>query len=85
MRLAEHIYRTTSTFPTRETYALANQLQSAAVSIPSNLAKDTQKHDQGLSAFHLHCNGSLAELKHRWNWQQDWVISLFPKLRIFLT
>lgn len=39
MGLAETIYRVTAAFPNRETYALASQLQRAAVSIPSNLAE----------------------------------------------
>jgi four helix bundle protein len=33
------VYRTTNTFPRRETYALAGQLRRAAVSIPTNIAE----------------------------------------------
>ena len=39
MQLAEDVYRATESFPARETYALANQLQRAVVSIPSNMAE----------------------------------------------
>jgi four helix bundle protein len=62
MHLAEAIYRTTESFPSRETYALANQLQRAAVSIPSNLAEG---HARSTTKDYLRfvsiAQGSLAE------------------------
>ena len=62
MKLAEDIYRTTESFPSRETYALANQLQRAAVSIPSNIAEG---HARGTTKDYLRfisiARGSLAE------------------------
>ena len=39
MDLSDAIYNITETFPPRETYGLASQLQRAAVSIPSNIAE----------------------------------------------
>lgn len=62
MKLTEDIYRATASFPSRETYALANQLQRAAVSIPSNIAEgharsSTKEYVRFISISH----GSLAE------------------------
>jgi len=62
MTLTEAIYRATESFPSRETYALANQLQRAAVSIPSNIAEgharsSTKDYLRFVSISH----GSLAE------------------------
>ncbi|MEW6120477.1 MAG: four helix bundle protein [Pseudomonadota bacterium] len=39
MQLAESVYAVTRTFPQSELYALANQLQRAVVSVPSNIAE----------------------------------------------
>ncbi len=39
MNLVETVYLLTRKFPKQETYALANQIQRAAVSIPSNIAE----------------------------------------------
>jgi four helix bundle protein len=62
--LVEEVYRTTSSFPQTEIYALTNQIRRAAVSIPSNIAEG-----QGRSSTRdfLHflsvAHGSLMELE----------------------
>jgi four helix bundle protein len=45
MELVEEVYRLTRQFPQEEKYALASQIQRAAVSIPSNIAEGhTREH-----------------------------------------
>jgi len=62
MKLTEDIYRTTESFPARETYALANQLQRAAVSIPSNIAEGhARSSTKDYLRFISISQGSLAE------------------------
>jgi four helix bundle protein len=62
MELTENIYRTTESFPSRETYALANQLQRAAVSIPSNIAEGHARNStKDYLRFISISQGSLAE------------------------
>jgi four helix bundle protein len=62
MQLAEDAYRTTESFPPRETYALANQLQRAVVSIPSNLAEGhARSSTKDYLRFVSIAQGSLAE------------------------
>jgi four helix bundle protein len=62
MTLTEHIYRTTESFPARETYALANQFQRAAVSIPSNIAEGhARSSTKDYLRFVSISQGSLAE------------------------
>ncbi len=62
MKLTEDIYRTTKSFPSRETYALANQLQRAAVSIPSNIAEGhARSSTKDYLRFVAISQGSLAE------------------------
>lgn len=39
MDLAEHIYKTTGTFPRDERFGLMSQLRKCAVSVPSNIAE----------------------------------------------
>lgn len=41
--LSKDIYTITATFPKSETYGLTNQLQRAAVSIPSNISEGTAR------------------------------------------
>lgn len=58
------LYHITRRFPPEERYALANQMQGAAVSIPSNLAEG---HGRKLTAVFLNhlsvAYGSLMELE----------------------
>ncbi|HEY9098278.1 MAG TPA: four helix bundle protein [Thiobacillus sp.] len=62
MKLTEDIYRSTETFPPRETYALANQLQRAAVSVPSNIAEGhARSSTKDYLRFVSFSQGSLAE------------------------
>ena len=44
--LSTEIYRLTESFPKQETYALANQLQRAVVSIPSNVAEGSSRESE---------------------------------------
>src|SRR6185503_13336031 len=39
MELTVQVYKSTGTFPKSETYGLAQQMQRAAVSVPSNIAE----------------------------------------------
>ena len=64
MKLTEDVYRITGTFPNKETYALASQLQRAAVSIPSNLAEGhARSSTKDYLRFISIAMGSLAELE----------------------
>ncbi len=64
MQLTENVYRITATFPQKETYALANQLQRAAVSIPSNIAEGhARSSTKDYLRFISIAMGSLAELE----------------------
>ena len=64
MALAEEAYGITSAFPGKETYGLSQQIQRAAVSVPSNIAEG---HARDSSKEYLHhlsiATGSLAELE----------------------
>ncbi len=64
MDLVVAIYRVTQSFPRTETYGLSNQMQRAAVSVPSNVAeghglKQTQAYIRHIAI----ASGSLAELE----------------------
>ena len=64
MRLVTDIYRITSAFPKSETYALASQMQRAAVSIPSNIAEGhSLKHTKAYLRHLAIASGSLSELE----------------------
>ena len=64
MDLAEEVYRLTWTFPKQEQYGLSNQLQRAAVSVPSNIAEGHGRSQSGEYVRFLNiARGSLAEMK----------------------
>lgn len=64
MDLAEEVYRLTWTFPKQEQYGLSNQLQRAAVSVPSNIAEGHGRSQSGEYVRFLNlARGSLAEIK----------------------
>jgi four helix bundle protein len=64
LKLAEEIYHLTEKFPKYETYALSNQMQRAAVSVPCNIAeghaRESTKEFLNYVSIAL---GSLAELE----------------------
>jgi four helix bundle protein len=64
MQLTEAVYATPRTFPQSELYALANQLQRAAVSIPSNIAEGHARNTtRDYMRFVSIAMGSLAEVE----------------------
>ncbi len=59
------IYKNTASFPKQEMYALTNQIQRAAVSIPANLAEGCGKDsDAELKRYCLISMGSSSELEY---------------------
>jgi len=61
--LAVEIYRVSEKFPRRESYGLTSQLQRAAVSVPSNIAKGQGRLTKGeFLNFLSHARGPLLEL-----------------------
>jgi len=61
--LSVDVYRATETFPKKEVYGLASQMQRAGVSVPSNIAEGAARNHDG-EFFHflgIAC-GSSAEL-----------------------
>jgi four helix bundle protein len=63
MEIAKKVYVVTAKFPKTEMYALANQMQRAAVSIPSNIAEGQARQHPGEFRHFLHIAlGSAAEL-----------------------
>ena len=64
MDLVESVYVITRSFPKEETYALARQLQRAAVSIPSNIAEGhTREHLKEYLHHISMAQASLAEVE----------------------
>jgi four helix bundle protein len=64
MDLAELVYGETARFPQRETYGLRQQLEKAAVSVPSNVAEGHARDSTKEYLHHLSIAlGSLAELE----------------------
>ena len=59
------IYKSTSSFPKQEIYALTSQIQRAAVSIPANIAEGCGKDsDAELKRYFLISMGSASELEY---------------------
>src|SRR5437588_8203464 len=64
MDLVEDIYLLTQDFPKHELYALASQIQRAAVSVPSNIAEGHTREHLKEYLHHLSmAQASLAELE----------------------
>ncbi len=64
MDLAMTAYRLTESFPSRERFGLAVQLQRSAVSVPANIAEGHERHSRGDFRRHVSiASGSLAELE----------------------
>ena len=63
-KLVKQIYNLTGEFPLEEKFGLANQIQRAAVSIPSNIAEGAGRNsDKEFKRFLFIANGSIAELE----------------------
>ena len=63
IQLAKTIYKLTEKFPKHETYALADQIRRAIVSVPSNIAEGQARKAPGDFRRFLHIAlGSLAEV-----------------------
>lgn len=63
IQLAKSIYKLTEKFPKHETYALADQVRRATVSVPSNIAEGQARKAPGDFRRFLHIAlGSLAEV-----------------------
>ena len=59
------IYKSTEEFPKQEMYALTNQIQRAAVSIPANIAEGCGKDsDAELKRYFVISMGSASELEY---------------------
>jgi len=63
IKMAKTVYQLTGKFPKQETYALADQIRRAAVSVPSNIAEGQARKSPGDFRRFLHIAlGSLAEV-----------------------
>jgi len=63
IELVKEVYTLTRRFPPNETYALANQLQRSAVSVPSNIAEgQARQHTGEFRQFLYTALGSAAEV-----------------------
>jgi four helix bundle protein len=63
IELVKEVYALTREFPKHETYALANQLQRSAVSVPSNIAEgQARQHTGEFRQFLYTALGSAAEV-----------------------
>jgi len=65
-KLVLDIYKTTSTFPQQEVYALTSQMRRAAVSITSNIAEGfSRRGKKEKMQFYSMAQGSLTELQNQ--------------------
>ena len=63
IKIAKAVYQLTGKFPKQETYALADQIRRAAVSVPSNIAEGQARKSPGdFKRFLYIALGSLAEV-----------------------
>ena len=63
IKLAKAVYKLTEKFARQETYALADQIRRAVVSVPSNIAEGQARKAPGDFSRFLHIAlGSLAEV-----------------------
>jgi four helix bundle protein len=63
IKLAKAVYKLTEKFPRQETYALADQIRRAVVSVPSNIAEGPARKAPGDFRRFLHISlGSRAEV-----------------------
>jgi four helix bundle protein len=63
IKLAKAVYKLTEGFPRQETYALADQIRRAVVSVPSNIAEGQARKSPGDFRRFLRISlGSLAEV-----------------------
>ena len=64
LRIASQTYRLTAGFPNHECFALASQMQRAAVSVGSNISEGCGGHgDRAFLAYLHRATGSLNELE----------------------
>ena len=90
IQLAKTIYKLTDKFPKHETYALADQIRRAVVSVPSNIAEGQARKAPGDFRRFLHIAlGSLAEvdtqlvLAQEFGYlQKDDVDELFERIQV---
>ena len=63
MQLVANVYRLSKTFPEEERFGLSNQIQRAAVSVPSNIAEGMGRfsNKERIHFFEM-ANGSLLEV-----------------------
>lgn len=64
MNLVSDVYKTSTSFPTSETYGLTAQIRRSAISIPSNIAEGFgRNHSKDYVRFLEISRGSLYELQ----------------------
>ncbi len=64
MDLAEEVYRLSKNFPKEQRYSLCQQIERAAVSVPSNIAEGHGRRSDNEFIYHLRVSrGSLCEVE----------------------